>query len=408
MSTRSRLDPKHFTIRQLLELEACTRCGECIAWCPTYSEGENEEITPLSKISHYKSFLKGEYGGFLARLFGHRPPTDEDIAEFGQGTFQCTLCGRCHAVCPIQIQTRALWVSMREQLIDWEEYPPLFDQLRGTVTTQHNILGEDNEGRLIWSENLDEKPPAFPERDTAESVYFIGCVSAFYPTVFGIPQSFVSILSHVGMDFITMGGVEWCCGYPLIIAGMGSQAKDIIRHNVEAIRETGAKRLITTCPSCYHTWQHEYPEAMEEPLGFEIVHAVELLEELIDAKKITLHGYSRPVTYHDPCDLGRNSGIYDAPRRIIQAIPNIEFTEMKDTREYSLCCGGGGDVEMTDPELTAAVAHRRLEQALETGAKTLVSACQQCKRTLAGQARKEKIRIKVLDIVELVWDAMQK
>lgn len=407
MNTKSKLDPRHFTIKQLLELEACTRCGECIAWCPTYSERNAEEISPLSKIASYKAFLKGEYGGFLAHLFGYHPPTTQEIQDFGRGTFQCTLCGRCHAVCPIQIRTRDLWISMREQLIDWQEYPPFFDQLRDAVTEKHNISGEDNQGRLIWAENLDEKPVVFPEKARADTVYFIGCVSSFYPTVFGIPQTFVNILNRVGVDFTAMGGEEWCCGYPLIIAGMGSQIKETIRHNVEAIRKTGASKLVTTCPSCYHTWQHEYPKVMGESLGFEVVHAVELLEDLIHNEQIKLNGYRNVVTYHDPCDLGRNSGIYEAPRRIIRAIPDVEFNEMKDHHEYSLCCGGGGDAEMADAELTSAVAHRRLEQAQETGAKVVVSACQQCKRTLAGQARKEKLRLKTLDIVELVWEAMQ-
>ena len=407
MSKKTKLDPKHFTVRQLLELEACTRCGECISWCPTYSEKKNEEITPLSKIARYKSFLKGEFGGFVARLFGYHPPTDQEIADFGKGTFQCTLCGRCHVVCPIQIQTRPLWIRMREQLIDWEEYPVFFDQLRDSVKTQHNISGEDNASRLIWSENLDEKPPSFPEKDTAENVYFIGCVSSFYPIVYGIPQSFVDIMKKADLDFTTMGGEEWCCGYPLIIAGMGSHTKETIHHNVEAVRKTGAKRLITTCPSCYHTWKHEYPEVIGEDLGFEVIHAVELLAELVDEGKIKLNSYAHPITYHDPCDLGRNSGIYDAPRRIIGAIPDVQFTEMQDNREYSLCCGGGGDAEMADSELTTAVAQRRLQQAQDAGAKVLVSACQQCKRTLAGQARKDKIRIKALDIVELVRETMQ-
>lgn len=407
MNNGAKLDLSRFTVRQLLELEACTRCGECISWCPTYAEKENEDITPLSKISRFKGFVKGQYGGFLARIFGYHPPTQQEIVDFGAGTFQCTLCGRCHVVCPIQIRTRSLWIAMREQLVDWEEYPPFFDQLRDAVTNRYNISGEDNIQRLIWAENLDEKPPTLADKGQAETLYFIGCVSSFYPTVFGIPQSFTNIMQAAGIDFTTLGGEEWCCGYPLLIAGMGPHIEKLIRHNVDAVRKTGARRLVTSCPSCYHTWRNEYPEVMREPLGFEVIHAVELLTDLIESKAIKLHGYPHPLTYHDPCDLGRNSGIYDLPREVIHAIPGISFTEMKDNRELSLCCGGGGDAEMADAELTGAVAHRRLEQAVDTGARVIVSACQQCKRTLAGQARKEKLRLKAMDITELIWEAMQ-
>ena len=176
---------------------------------------------------------------------------------------------------------------------------------------------------------------------------------------------------------------------------------------MEAIRRTGARRLIATCPSCYHTWKHEYPEVIGGPLGFEVVHAVEFLADQIDRRQLVPGEYARPVTYHDPCDLGRTSGIYEAPRRILQAIPGLQFKEMKDNRQYSLCCGGGGDAEMADAEITTAVAHRRLEQVQEAGAQVVVSACQQCKRTLAGQARKEKLRIKALDITELLWETLQ-
>ncbi len=134
-----------------------------------------------------------------------------------------------------------------------------------------------------------------------------------------------------------------------------------------------------------------------------MLHATELLVELIAEKRIELRSFPQPVTYHDPCDLGRTSGIYDEPRKIIQAIPGIQFTEMADNREMALCCGGGGDAEMADAQLTAAVAKRRIEQAQETGAKVVISACQQCNRTLAEAARKNRIRIRAMDITEVVW-----
>jgi len=115
----------------------------------------------------------------------------------------------------------------------------------------------------------------------------------------------------------------------------------------------------------------------------------------------------RRVTYHDPCDLGRTSGMYETPRRVLRSIPGVVFREMADHHERALCCGGGGDVEMADPELTSSVARRRLLQAQEVEAEAIVSACQQCKRTLLGAARKEKVRIKTLDITEIIWEAMQ-
>jgi heterodisulfide reductase subunit D len=114
------------------------------------------------------------------------------------------------------------------------------------------------------------------------------------------------------------------------------------------------------------------------------------------------------VTYHDPCDLGRKSGVFDAPRSIIKAIPGLTFREMRNNRENALCCGGGGDVAMWEAEVTADIAERRIEQAQATGATVLISACQQCKRTLLQAARKTKTKMRVLDVTELVWQAMEK
>ncbi|MGD9145264.1 MAG: (Fe-S)-binding protein [Anaerolineae bacterium] len=407
MGSIRKVDLAHFTLRQMMEMEACTRCGECIDSCPTFTEAQNEEIHPLQKIARTKTFWKADHLGLLARLFGIHQATEEDRATYGQGVYQCTLCARCHVVCPVQIDTRPLWISMREQLVEWGLYPEAFDTLRDRVTSLYNISGDDNANRLIWTQNMERLPEGLERRMGAETVYFVGCVGAMYPRVYGVPQSFVQILEHTGESFTTLGGEEWCCGFPLQIAGMGKDAHALARHNVEAVQAIGARRLVTTCPSCYHTWAHEYPQILDESLDFQVLHATELMLELLAEKKMQLRGFPHPVTYHDPCDLGRTSGIYDAPRQIIQAIPGIEFAEMADNRELSLCCGGGGDAEMADAELTAAVGGRRIQQAQQTGAKVVISACQQCNRTLAEAARKNRIRIRAMDISQVVWQAMQ-
>jgi len=401
------LDLSHFSFKQLMELDACTRCGECVKWCPTFAEVERDEITPLDKIQTFGGFVKGQHGGFLARLFGHRPPTDEGVERWSRGTYDCTLCGRCAVVCPVHIDTRPLWIAMREQLVELGSYPQMMEILRDNVEANYNISGDPAEDRLIWSENLEKVPEGVRGKEQAEVIYFVGCTSSFYPLTYGIPQSFVNILEKANVDFATMGPEEWCCGFPLIIAGMSEATKALITHNVAAVRKLEAKTLVAACPSCFHTWEHTYPELLGEPLGFKVKHTTEFLEELIAEGRIKLGGFDRPVTYHDPCDLGRTSGVYDAPRNIINAIPGAEFREMAEIGEYALCCGGGGDVEMADADLVAAVSKRRLKQAQATEAQVLLSACQQCKRTLTASTRREKVRMRVLDVVELVDQVME-
>lgn len=401
-----RFDLSHYSFKQLMELDACTRCGECVKWCPTHAEKGEEPLQPAEKIRRMKSFIVGQYG-LRARLFGRKFPSHETLEEYCGGVYDCTLCGRCHVVCPVKIETRLLWIAMREHLVELGHYPKVFDTLHETVTTKYNISGDNNEDRLIWAANLEQVPEGIKGKEKAEIVYFVGCTPSFYPQTYGIPQAAAEVMTRADLDFSTLGGQEWCCGYPLIIGGMGDAVKELVEHNVAAVRRKGAKKLVAGCPSCYHTWLHEYPRIIGEPLGFEVQHLTQLLEQLIRGGDIKLGEFDRPVTYHDPCDLGRNGGIYDAPRNVISSIPGISFTEMEETRNYALCCGGGGDVAMTDQVLVDAVAKRRLQQAVATEAQVLLSACQQCKRTLMGAARQEKVRMQVLDVVELVARVME-
>jgi heterodisulfide reductase subunit D len=398
----SRPDLSLFTFQQLMSLDACTRCGECTLWCPTFTEKPDlDAITPLRKIEAVRRFVRGQYG-LRARLFGPRPPKPEALQAHSTGTYDCTLCGRCAVVCPARIQTRELWIAMRRDLVRQGAYPAIFDRLRETFLNAHNISGDDNANRLIWSQNLPEIPEGVGKKTRAEMVFFVGCVASFYPQSYSIPQNAVQVLEKAGVDYLTLGGEEWCCGFPLVIAGMGDAAVETMRHNLDAVHRTGARRLIAACPSCYHTWKHDYPRVLGEPLGFEVLHLTELLAELLADGRIPLRPLEETVTYHDPCDLGRTSGVYEAPREVIRAIPGVTLVEMEHHHQYSLCCGGGGDVEMADKDLVAAVSRRRIGEAQATGAKVLLSACQQCKRTLAGAARQERLRIRVLDVVELV------
>jgi Fe-S oxidoreductase len=287
------------------------------------------------------------------------------------------------------------------------EMPEAVSHLKETVLESHNISGDDNAQRLIWSENLEEIPESIEPRTGADYVLFTGCVSSFYPMTYAIPQSFVQILEKAEISYTTMGGEEWCCGYPLYGVGLEGDVVDVAQHNVDRFLESGAKKLVTTCPSCYYTWAHIYPEMVPEAADIEVLHASEMLAELIREGAITFED-QRPMvaTYHDPCDLGRKSGVYDAPREVIRSIPGIELVEMMNSGETALCCGGGGDVEMVDAEAVSELAAQRMEQVKATGAKLLVSACQQCKRTLFRASRATKTRVRVMDLTELVWRAM--
>ena len=325
----------------------------------------------------------------------------------------CTQCYACSARCPRGIMTADTMRHLREWAVSQNiEIPQNILHLRDTVQATHNILNEDNRTRLIWSQNLDPIPAQLQktEQSQTEALLFMGCVSSFYPQAYSIPQSLSQILEQAQVSYTTLGGEEWCCGYPLYGAGMQGEIERFARHNIERVKTLAPQNLVASCASCYHTWKHLYPAYTNGSgkFGFDVLHASEYLARLIADKRIKLAKLPWVVTYHDPCDLGRKNGIYDAPRAVIQSIPGITLREMPNNRADALCCGGGGDVAMLEADVTEQIAERRLAQAVNTGAEAIISACQQCKRTLLAAARKTKTRIKILDITELVWQAMEK
>jgi heterodisulfide reductase subunit D len=258
-----------------------------------------------------------------------------------------------------------------------------------------NLTGEPSTVRLSWTQNLDFSPN---QRGRHDIIYFVGCVSALYPQAYGLPQSMVRLLERAEADYAVLGGDEVCCGYPLFISGLHDQARDKARVNLARVRDAGATRLITTCPSCFRAWREFYPWLLEEDLGIEVIHSTQwLLEAGLSARPV-----DKKVTYHDPCDLGRGSGIYEPPRDFLSSTDNLQLLEMPYTKAEALCCGGGGNMESLNPQASQSVVQMRLQQALATGAELIVTACPQCKRTLAS-GRSAGSRVPAVDIVELAW-----
>jgi Fe-S oxidoreductase/FAD/FMN-containing dehydrogenase/glycine cleavage system H lipoate-binding protein len=382
-----------------LEMETliCGRCGFCRDVCPVYEAIRWESAAPRGKIAFAKR---------LNSRNGYGDREREMLQEFAGRVYQCTLCGRCAEVCPTHIDTRSLWLDLRQRLVGAGLAPESFGRVRDVLMDKHNVSDLPNDTRLMWSERLDNIPEGLVSKKGAKVLFFVGCVGSFFPMVQGIPRSLVQIMQTAGVDFTTLGSDEWCCGFPLLGAGMKDDVAAMARHNISRVRALGVETLVATCPSCYHVWKHEYQKLTGERLGFEILHSTEFLQQIVEAGTLPLHADAL-VTYHDPCDLGRNSGIYDAPRRVLQAIPGLTLVEMALSHEDALCCGGGGNLEMVDNALVRDIGRRKLQLALDTGARTIVSACQQCKRTIATTARAEKTRLRVLDITELVWQAAE-
>ena len=400
-------------------IQLCYHCHKCTAGCPAAFAMEYGPDRILRLIQF----------GQQERLLTSRDP------------WLCLGCEMCGAFCPNEIDINEVMIALKEiagetgyrvedcqglrdLLADYLVQRPetviddrlcegisRLNHLSQTITAEHNITGDDNSDRLIWSQNLEHIPPGLEGKKGAEIVYFVGCVASFFPRSYRVPQAFTSILEASNADFTTLGGQEWCCGYPLLSMGRLEEAKVLIRHNVAQVKELGASRVTFACPSCYHMWKHVYPDVLEEEIGLEVLHATELMVELIAQGAIELGEMDLRVTYHDPCDLGRKSGVFEAPRQVLRSIPGLTFVEMSSYGQISECCGGGGNLESFDPDVVSEVSLRRVSRACEIDAQVIASACQQCERTLTAAVRKSeearRARMRVMDVTELVWKAME-
>jgi heterodisulfide reductase subunit D len=390
-----------YTIRQLLEMEACTNCRICADVCPAVTAAGEGEISAVNRMKGLKALVKSR-GGLLARLLG-RKMSSEDLARFSGDTFRCTLCGNCQEVCPVGIQLKELWLCLRQDLVHSDAYPKQIDMIRDNLAASHNVFAEDNDERADWVEDMADPPDHGFVKEQAEVVYFTGCVAAYFPLAQKIPLALADIMAATDVDFTLMGEEEWCCGFPLLGAGLKEMFHAFRDQNLAAVRAKGAREVVFACPSCYQMWREHYA-----PGDLKISHATQFLLRMLRQGAIPLKPLEMTVTYHDPCDLGRAAREFDAPREAIGLIPGVRLVELPRNRENCLCCGGGGNLEMISKELSADIARLKIEEVLSTGARAVVTACQQCVRTMTTYVRRNKVALEVLDLTQLVQRALAK
>ena len=368
------------------EVAKCNKCGFCLPSCPTYIVKKNEAYSPRGRNAITRFAIE---------------KTLELNEDTEKAIFTCLGCGACTVVCLSSVKTKDLIFQNRECQVDRGFYPKVAERLVKTLAEARNISDDDQEDRSEWQELMKNLPEEALEKEHADILFFVGCVASFFPMVQKIPANMARILQEAHVDFTILGGEEWCCGFPLVGAGMPEKLDELKEHNLQKVKDVGAKTIVFTCPSCLHTWKHLYNTDVK------LVHASQMIAELIESGKVTLKNpIDATVTYHDPCDLGRNTGIYEEPRAVLKSIPGLRFVDLPMNRKFSICCGGGGNVEMTEPDLSAQIAQTKLDSIKAVGADMVVTGCQQCVRTMATRARRQKMDLEVKDLTELVVEAM--
>ncbi len=375
---------KVFSFRDLVHLDACTRCGRCTEVCPSYGVGE-----PFSPRDFLYSVKKEKFDPKLL--------------------WYCTTCGACLERCPVYVPPFEIVRQLRAKKIeDGTEVPSILIQTLERLYKYNNPWVSSKKKRAEWAKDL--KIIEIPRSDKKlEYCYFVGCTTSYDTRAQKIARSFTAILRSCGIDFGILGKEEPCCGDIARRVGEDGLFEEQATECMELFREYGIRKIITSSPHCFYTMKKEYP-MLNPDFRICVMHYSQFLERLIKEGRISFQRkLDLKVTYHDPCYLGRHSRVFDPPRNVIKAIPGIELIEMKHCRENSLCCGGGGGrLWQEELDVEVRMSERRIMEAAETGAQILITCCPIC-LIMLEDARKTKgleDSIKVLDLNELVYLAL--
>jgi Fe-S oxidoreductase len=365
--------------------------GEAFKYC--YQCGKCDVVCPWNRVRPF-SIRKIVWQATLGL-------PDIELDEI----WRCTTCGNCPAKCPRGVEQIEVGVAIRRIAQAYGVLPDSVNAFRtasGSLTSDGNPLGEERADRDAWAKGLGLKP--FTEE--MELLFFVGCYYSYDPRLRKAAVATAEILKKAGVDFGILGNDESCCGESIRKTGDEELFKNLAKANIKTFIDKGVKRVVVASPHCYHSFKNEYPEFM---VNFDVVHITQLLAELVEEGRLRLDGkLEKKVTFHDPCYLGRHNGIYDQPRDLLEKINGLELVEMADSREESLCCGGGGGRIWAETPKEERFSDLRVAQAQEIGAEILATSCPYCisnfeeSRLGFGDGAPE-----VKDITEVIHDALR-
>jgi Fe-S oxidoreductase len=411
------------------DMDRCIGCKGCVWVDHVYMSGVRFGVKCPSNA--YKLFdgyaAMGREKIGMALLEGRIDYTPEYLDII----YMCQHCGACDVGCKRNLDLEPLSVleSLRVKAVKDGQGPmPAHKTVAQNIADKGNRYGAA-ENRLGWiTDDINVS-------DKADMVYFPGCSASYVEK--GIARATGKILNKAGIDFMTLGDNDSCCGHPVATCGMLDEAKAIARKNIDNLKATGAKTLVTSCAECYNTWKVIYPKMLSKDysdMGYEVVHLVELISRLVNEGKFDL---SRPMnmraTYHDPCRLARQGepwvewegtrgkygilepkkeyrrgtfGAYQPPRDILNKIPGLDMVEMPRMKENAFCCGAGGGVMDAYPDFAKWAAKERLTEVQSVAAEAVISACPYCKKVFNEASKENNMNIKVYDITEIILACM--
>ncbi|MEJ2251214.1 MAG: heterodisulfide reductase-related iron-sulfur binding cluster [Candidatus Lokiarchaeota archaeon] len=369
-------------------IHRCFRCGYC-----KFTSSYSDFNCPSYKKYRFESYSTGGRMWLIFALMNNNLEWSNNLSNI---LYACTTCGNCVENCRFD-KFNEFWVdiieSARKEAVKKGFCPEKQHFLIERVMDPKfkNPYGELNSDNMALREMY-----SLPKK--AEWVYFIGCTSNYRQK--SLRDATLRFLKKIGINFTLID--EYCCTSPLIRTGQIDQCHNFMSHNIEAIKKTGASKVLTSCAGCYRTLKNDFQKfGVDHDL--EIYHVIDLINQLLDQNKIKFKSeFNKTVTYHDPCHIGRHMGIYEIPRKIIKQIPGLTFIEMERNKENAYCCGAGGGVKIGYPEWAQEISKERILEAKKTGAEVISSVCPFCKTNLEDANEKYDLGLEVIDLIEII------
>lgn len=376
-------------------ITACPKCNlhlDCYYFDPNYNPEDLDAVQKIKllDLQELVGMAMGVYDPLSSeKLFevkpykSETPPKKIETGDFDinnyltdeilDKTFSCTTCRKCTELCPTGHDTSRKMEGFRRELVKRELGPEKHQKIVDNLKRTGNVFGEEQ----VIADTADAAE--------AEIIYFPGCVAKY--RLDKLKDATTEIFKALGIKYVIPEDIV-CCGS--VLFRTGNDPTELVNKNKEIFRD---KPVIVSCAGCYSTFKHDYD-------GVNVQHLSEFLKDKLD--KLPLNEIKAKVVYHDPCHLGRSSGVYDEPREVIKSIPGLEFVEFSNCRENSDCCGAGGGVKSAKPELANDLGKSRSEQAQELGVDAILSACPFCELNLGDNSG-----LKSLDVCELLLKSIK-
>jgi Fe-S oxidoreductase len=395
------------TWKQILDLYSCVMCGQCQELCPATASGK--PLNPKKLIQDLKRHLL-EVGPELLKGKKEEESADNSGGKLAgkviteDEIWACTTCRACDNVCPVWVEHVDKIVDLRRNLIMVSMSETARDPLRNIRVRGHPWMGTTL-AREDWTKGLNVKIMA--EDSNVDILYWVGCTEALEDRSIKIAQAMGKLLNQAQVNFGILGEEESCCGDPARRLGNEHQFQLQAQKNIKILQNYNVKKIVTACPHCYNTIKNEYPQFGGD---FEVIHHTQFIAQLLKEGKLKVSGGNGGViTYQDPCYLGRYNDIYQPPRQILNNLPDTRIIEMERNRARSFCCGGGGGRMWLEENIGKRISELRIEQAIETKAQTVATACPYCLQMFEDATKVKGVEesLKVMDIAELVNSTLE-